>query len=597
MDRSSFLRLFLIVGGVLLFMQFGWPKLTGSDGPRYQPLGKESLLAPLERTPEAHCSLQGERFRADLSTRGASLVSFSPEGSKYTVDGRPGSAAMDLVTTPALEARQPLRLDFRTVPETTTTLPQVDFDLIDWNLVAQSPRECVFSYEDENVALRKVVRANHRPFEIEMDLSVENRRSEKSVHRLAVETAAWRSEKEVEGGLGRQSPFLTQVECFHDNELIEKGSGDFAPKDFSKPEFVHGWFTKRGVISFAAVSNFYFAQALVPLAGPPGLAQSCELQIEDRWNHKAFTAKKDDPNAGALYRARLAWEPQELAPGDKANYQVLHFLGPKERDVLAAAAGGTHHVSDLIHLGRFAVIARVLVSFLIWCHTTLGSWGLAIIALTLTVRLVLFPLTWKTIQSGAKMRQMKPEMDALTKKYADDPQQKQLATMELWKKHKVNPLAGCLPMVAQMPVWFALYTALQTAAELYHTPFLWFRDLSAPDTYRLGTWDLPFLLPLLLGGITFLQQRVMPQQMDPMQQKMMSYIMPAVFTAMMLFLPAGLGVYMLTNSVLGILQQLAVERYYDSRSGGKGGGIGVKEKKTTGSGASALMAPQASNQR
>ena len=130
-----------------------------------------------------------------------------------------------------------------------------------------------------------------------------------------------------------------------------------------------------------------------------------------------------------------------------------------------------------------------------------------------------------------------------------------------------------------MPVWFALYTALQTAAELYHTPFLWFRDLSAPDTFRAFGYELPFILPVLLGATTFIQQKIMPQQMDAAQQKMMTYMMPAIFTAMMLFLPSGLGVYMFTNSVLGIVQQLAVERYYASQEQKPKGDIEVREKK------------------
>ena len=163
------------------------------------------------------------------------------------------------------------------------------------------------------------------------------------------------------------------------------------------------------------------------------------------------------------------------------------------------------------------------------------------------------------------MRRLKPEIDALNKKFTDDTQAKNLAMMELYKKHGVNPLGGCLPQLVQMPVWFAMYTTLQTAVEMYHTRFLWFTDLSAPDQF-FGAMHLPLVgtipalgpLPFVLGVFMIIQQRIVPQQgMDPMQQKLMKYIMPGVFTVMMLFLPAALGVYMLTNSVLGITQQLA----------------------------------------
>ncbi len=125
--------------------------------------------------------------------------------------------------------------------------------------------------------------------------------------------------------------------------------------------------------------------------------------------------------------------------------------------------------------------------------------------------------------------------------------------MEVYRKNGVNPFGGCLPVLVQMPVWWALYSVLQTAVELYHTPFLWFRDLSAPDPF--------FVLPVVIGAASFVQQKLMPQQVDMAQQKMMLYFMPALFTVMMLFLPSGLGIYMLTNSILGIVQQQAVERF------------------------------------
>ena len=174
------------------------------------------------------------------------------------------------------------------------------------------------------------------------------------------------------------------------------------------------------------------------------------------------------------------------------------------------------------------------------------------------------------------MRKLKPEMDAINKKYKDDMTQRGVATQELFRKHGMSQFSfatGCLPMLLQLPVWWALYTALQTAVELYHTPFLWFADLSAPDKF--------FIIPFVLGASSFLQQKMMPAQgTDPSQQKMMLYLMPGVFVVMMLFLPSGLGVYMLTSSVVSIGQQFVVERYLRNKaeSGGIDGGIIVKVK-------------------
>jgi YidC/Oxa1 family membrane protein insertase len=266
-----------------------------------------------------------------------------------------------------------------------------------------------------------------------------------------------------------------------------------------------------------------------------------------------------DPAYGFLFRSRLLYPGQELATGASARYRVLAFLGPKEREVLSAIDGGGHDGAELLDLGMFGSIGKVLIQYLYLLYAFVKSWGWAICLLTITVRLLLFPLSITQIKSAMAMRQLKPQMDELSKKYKDDPQQKGLALQELFRKNKVtNPALGCLPVLLQMPVWFALYQALNTAVELYHVPFGPFiPDLSAPGKY--------FIIPVLLGASSFLQMRLMPAQGDPMQQKMMQYMMPAIFTVFMLFLPAGLGIYFMTNTWLGIGQQLAVEKYYRSR--------------------------------
>src|SRR5690606_1167839 len=234
------------------------------------------------------------------------------------------------------------------------------------------------------------------------------------------------------------------------------------------PRTAGDWFEAPFPPAVAAVSNAYFSHALVPLAGS---TPACQLQIEDRWDHRRFQNKGADPNAGAMYRARLAYPPRELAPGTEATYSVLTSVGPTERSVLAEAAGGDQRLTELIDLGFFSSIAKVLVAFLLKVYSVIPNWGIAIIVLTVTARLLLFPLAVPGIKGMIKMRELKPEIDAINEKYKDDPQQKGLAQMELWRKHNVNPLKGCLPQLASMPVWFALYTTLQTAVELYHIPF------------------------------------------------------------------------------------------------------------------------------
>jgi YidC/Oxa1 family membrane protein insertase len=370
----------------------------------------------------------------------------------------------------------------------------------------------------------------------------------------------------MKGSLGRQSPWQTEVACASGSDVVRK----------NKDDFKSGWFALPSADRYAAVNSHYFTQALLPDLAPGTVTElpRCELLAEE-WLAPGQAPDADD--AAAIFHAKLVYQAKELPPDGEATYSTLAFFGPKERNVLATAGGGDR-LRDTINLGFFRPVARVLVGFLVYLqhNITFGNWGVAIILMTVCLRTLLFPLTYKSIKTTIAMRKLKPEVDSLNAKFKDDAQAKNLAMMELWKKHGVNPFGGCLPQLVQMPVWFAMYTTLQTAVEMYHVKFLWFKDLSAPDPY--------YILPLLLGAFMIIQQRIVPQQgMDPMQQKMMMWMMPIIFTVMMLFLPAALGVYMLTNSVLGIVQQLVLEQVAPrSKDGDKG--IVVKQKGETSKG-------------
>lgn len=578
----------------LIFVLLGlawWlgPKLFGSHASERQPIGpghtETAIYDVKPGVPEA-CWLDTPKFKAKLSARGATLVELHlTNDPRYTTHDHQPLEVMSVPVDPSLPPDDPrnvaaasrfsLRTDFRSLG-TTGPDAQVGKDLVDWTLAEHDATSCTFTWSDDQVALTKKIHVvTERPFELDVSTTVENRADAPRVHRFAIENDAWRTHEETKGGLGRQSPLMTEVACGTGvGKLERRAESDFAPDKLGKEGFEQGWLIVPPPVAFAATASAYFAQALVPIAGPG--EPSCALQIEESWD-PAIQDKDKDPNAGAFYKSRLVWPLQRLDPHAKATYEALAYVGPKDRNVLAAAAGGTHHLNELINLGyaAFAPISKILVKFLVGVHGLIGNWGLSIVLLTVLVRLLLLPLTWKQIQSTVAMRRLKPEVDAVNAKYADDPQQKQVAMMEVYRKNKVNPFSGCLPMLVQMPVWWALYSTLQTAVELYHTPFLYFPDLSAPDPY--------FVLPLVIGGFSHLQTRLMPTQVDPMQQKMMLWFMPAMFTVMMLFLPSGLGIYILTNSVLGILQQQVVERIHPS---GPTGGITVKEGPSGGPGGS-----------
>ncbi len=557
--------IFIAVAAVLAWIFV--PKLLGGGKDGIQPIGvgrTETADYAFGGTLEK-CEIRGKNFTAQFSTRGAALVDYFLVGdARYTDKGQP----IELTTVPASAPdRFALHFDWRAL-STNKDNAQVSHDVVDWNIESHDDTSCTFSYSDDRVKLIKTVRAGDGPYEIVTRATIENVSDVPRVHRLGIENTSWRTHAETDSHLGRQSPYATEVLCAHDGGKLERKSlSDFGPKDFEKPEFEAGWYMNKGAVQFAATSNAYFAQAVVSLAAPAPPA--CALQVEERWYRDQYPDKTKDPSYGAMYRSRLLYPPKELAPHESANYEVAAYYGPKHRALLSKAFGGQHQLSELINLGTFAVVSKVLVMFLIKAHEVIGNWGIAIIVLTICVRMILFPLTWKQIKSMVAMRRLKPAVDEINRKFKDDAQQKQVAMMEMYRKNGVNPFGGCLPVLVQLPVWWALYQVLATAVELYHTPFLWFRDLSAPDPY--------FLLPIVLGGTSFIQQKLMPQQADLAQQKMMLYFMPALFTVMMLFLPSGLGIYMLTNSILGIVQQQAVERFAP-----KTPDIEVREKDETG---------------
>jgi YidC/Oxa1 family membrane protein insertase len=567
MERSSITKWLLLGLAIFLFWQYGRKAIFGPGTVEHQSFANDYTASPAaERTAEELCQIDGGGFTAKLSTQGASLRSFVlTDPSFYRAEK--GSPQIDLVRTRD-QGRLPLRTNLRAPGDTAQ---QVAYDDLDWKLGAHDGKSCTFTYTSDATSLTKTIAATGKPFELAVDLKVQNLAAEPKKHRLTVEQTSYELKKDTEGSLGRQSQQLTETMAGTVVGASDKSErqtpSDFTPEALTKKEFTHEkWRQSPGDPRFVAVSSNYFTRIAVPLAAPG--KPTAETRIEDIFDPRFAADKEKDPSFGHTYRARLAYPELELKPQEAVEYKVLTFNGPKDRELLGAMG---HGVTDVLNLGMFAPIARALVWYLHKLHGFTGSWGLAIILMTITVRTALFPLSLSQIKSSIAMRKLKPEMDALNEKYKDDATQRGLATQELWKKNGVtNPVLGCLPMLLQMPVWWALYSALQTAVELYHVPFGPF----IPDLATKGEY---FIIPVVLGASSFIQQKMMPPQGDAQQQKMMMYMMPAVFTFMMLFLPAGLGVYMLTNTWLGIGQQLLVERYQKAKANSPGT-IEVREK-------------------
>ncbi|MBT4760189.1 MAG: membrane protein insertase YidC [Bdellovibrionaceae bacterium] len=229
--------------------------------------------------------------------------------------------------------------------------------------------------------------------------------------------------------------------------------------------------------------------------------------------------------------------------------EYVSYMGPKSIELLTNV---DENFASLIDLGFFGYIASFLLKLLVMFNDFVGNWGFSIILVTMLVRMVLLPTNISSFKSMRNMSKLNPIMKDIREKYKDDPQKRNTEIMALYKQHKVNPVGGCLPMLLQIPVFFALYQVLGRSIDLYQAPFIfWIQDLSAKDPY--------FVLPVLMGITMFFQQKMTPSTMEPAQQKMFMF-MPLFFSFLMASLPSGLTLYMFVSGLFGIIQQLILTR-------------------------------------
>jgi YidC/Oxa1 family membrane protein insertase len=250
-----------------------------------------------------------------------------------------------------------------------------------------------------------------------------------------------------------------------------------------------------------------------------------------------------------IYLMAVTGEKINIPAGAVADYKVDLYVGPKHQEVLK---GLSEYLDLTIDYGFLWMLAKPIFSVLQMIQGLLGNWGWSIILLTIFIKILLYPLSAASLKSMAKMRTLQPEMARIKELYGDDRQKAGQEQMALFKKHRVNPLGGCFPMLLQMPVFLALYWVLSESVEIRHSPWIiWIDDLSAKDPL--------FILPLIMGASMFLMQKLQPAPTDPMQAKVFQ-LMPIMFTFFFLMFPAGLVLYWTVNNLLSILQQWLVNR-------------------------------------
>lgn len=321
-------------------------------------------------------------------------------------------------------------------------------------------------------------------------------------------------------GMG-MAPYLGAAIHLADEPYKKVSFDDISEKKFKKTSLEGGW---------VAIVQHYFTSAWIPAA--------------DQTHTYSMVESRDDMNIVRFTSPQIT-----VNPGSVEGIKSALYVGPKDQYSLKEISPGLELTVDY---GILWWIAQPLFWILTKLYELLGNWGFAIIAVTILVKAAFFQLNAKAYTSMANMRKVQPKLVSIRERYADDKAKQSQEMMALYKKEKINPLGGCLPILVQMPVFIALYWVLMESVELRHAPFIgYIKDLSVMDPY--------FILPLIMGVSMFIQQKLNPPPPDPMQAKVMQW-MPVMFTFFFLFFPAGLVLYWVVNNTLSIAQQYIITK-------------------------------------
>ena len=287
--------------------------------------------------------------------------------------------------------------------------------------------------------------------------------------------------------------------------------------------------------AWIAMVQHYFASAWIP---------------GDKFARDIYAGKIDN----GLYRIGMQTPLGDIAPGGMVVEKARLFVGPQEESVLETIAPGFELLKDY---GYLTILAKPIFWLLEKIHTYVGNWGWSIVLLTVLIKLAFFPLSAASYKSMARMKEVQPRLMAMKEQYKGEPQKLNQAMMEMYRKEKINPLGGCLPVLIQIPVFIALYWVLLSSVEMRGAPWiLWIHDLSVPDPY--------YILPLIMAVSMFVQTKLNPTPPDPIQAKVMLY-MPIIFSVMFFFFPAGLVLYWVVNNLLSIAQQWQINQMFGKK--------------------------------
>jgi len=498
-------------------------EIPSAERPTMQGEGNLEAV-PEKAAEEVLTDFSGEKVALKISSRGMGFRDISLH--KYTdrsgEEIRFGSSleALDRdIEAIALEnetTAKPLDPKISKILEESNFSTGFGGDALPFEIVQSNPTTFVGKAEFAGGTVTKNVVLNDETYSADVEVRVEWTGDQ----RQPVSTLLYDRIKAEKSSLFR--PSYEGTDIFHIAENSEERSRQTIENPFDE---------KQKDVTLTAIASQYFALALEDKSGTVPEASSSLIVDQGVGLAKTILTHKASPSV----------------PVSALKYTV--YFGPKDRDLLLSISP---EMPSIIDYGFFGFIALPILKLLKFLFSFIGNWGFAIIALTVIIRLLLLPIAISSMRSMKKMQKIQPMLKDLKTRYKDDPQRMNAETMALMKKEGANPLGGCLPMVAQIPVFFALYSVLGVSIELYKAPFiLWIKDLSIHDPY--------YVLPVMTSLLFFLQTKLTPSSMDPNQKKIMMF-MPLMFGVVMLSMPAGLMAYFLTNNLFGIGQQFYINR-------------------------------------
>jgi len=544
LDRNAFLAFALSFLVLSLWMSWEAKHRPKTVPPR--PVAEQRSEAPqpepqptpaAARAPEASTGaaapveelrLENPLVDAVLTSRGAGVVRW--ELRAYQAPASEGGGPVVLLQSDSADL-----VSFATP---FAELGAGDLAQVPFRVVERGPLVAHFAFTHDGVTLRKSFELAPDGYEFRLRLEVENGGATPVSPGFAVELP-----ERVREGSDFQN--LTVA-------VLREGTLDrFPVAQFGRVSPVGAIFGRSpeldrafdGDVEWAGAHSRYFVSALIPDSSRDALAR---LQATVPGREATVT---------------VARTPVAILPGTTLTREYRVYVGPKEPARLAAVGAQLDRAIDLGYRW-VAPLTRAFVWALGVCYAVIPNYGVAIIVLTVLVRLATAPLAAQQMRSMSKMRELQEPIKRIQERYRDDRQQQSKEMMELYRKAGVNPLGGCLPMLLQIPVFIGLYYALQSSIALRQAPFvLWIRDLSVPETLFTLPGGLPVrLLPLLMCGSMVLQQKMTPSTMDPQQARMMMIMMPVMFTFLFYTFPAGLVLYWLVSNLLAIGQQVVINR-------------------------------------